>query len=287
LCSYSCERLTTMPQNHELIKKFESKRGAALVQYMVKRGWDLDKRGENAFYLIKNPQGIPCLFFALKCGALYAPINEEEIRKNYKAAERTLRLLGDQSDDNPARLALLNDLEEIRQSHNKTREEIVTAFSLHLLREKSKSKDFLSRLDDDKAREGERPIQRVNHTFPGVELTHFCVNDLTKEEWKEHGFRFPMGEVLFWWFIAPIFYDLQKLVGCQYIFLFAADPTPDGTLTNYYNVSLKFSKETNIGTSKPQYDWCCELMSQEVNALLLNRELFFERFNLDPEEDIV
>ena len=287
LDEFTCERLSSNPANHSLIQNFQNKRGQALVQYFLELGWKLDQSGENAFYIVKNPQGIPCLFFALKCGALYTPLDEEKVQHRFAFAQHMLHLINSAPDNDPDKIDLMIQIEEARQTHNIPIEEILERISSNAKAEKTKHEDYLLRLASDRQQEGERPIQRVAATLPGVEMTHFCTNDLAKDDWKKYDFRFPMGEVLFWKFIAPIILKLQALVGCQYVFLFAADSTPDGTLTNYYNVSLKFSKLSDVGTSKPAYDWCCEFMSQEIRNLFENMNSFFENFNLDPEVEAI
>ncbi len=95
-----------------------------------------------------------------------------------------------------------------------------------------------------------------------------------------------MGETLFWKFIAPKFFDVQAIVGCEYAFLFAADLSEEGSLVNYYEVSLKFQKRLDVGTNKPFYDFCCDFMCQDVNDMRKNRQLFFENFNID-QDDII
>ena len=97
----------------------------------------------------------------------------------------------------------------------------------------------------------------------------------------------PMGEVLFWWFIMPIIESVQKIVGCQYAYLFAADSSEDRTLINYYNVSLRFVSQDSIGTSKPRYDYCCEFMLQEISKLVTFKSEFFMHFNLDTDAEII
>ena len=100
-------------------------------------------------------------------------------------------------------------------------------------------------------------------------------------------FRYPVGQTLFWYKIVPIISKLQDSVGCQFVFLFAADATPDNTLVNYYNVSLKFEKLENVGTSKPYYDLCCEFMSQEVNKIKSERDNFLSNFNPDGDDIVI
>jgi len=70
-------------------------------------------------------------------------------------------------------------------------------------------------------------------------------------------------------------------------FLFKFWITPDGALTTYYNVALKFEKLQNVGTSKPFYDFCCEFMSQEVNNLKIGRDFFLNNFNPDIDDEII
>lgn len=82
-------------------------------------------------------------------------------------------------------------------------------------------------------------------------------------------------------------HTIQKWVGCQYLFLFAADISQDETLINYYNVGLKFEKLLDLGTSKPQYDLCCQFMCQDIQKLKENHENYFNSFNPDEEDVIV
>ena len=157
--------------------------------------------------------------------------------------------------------------------------------------QKTTYQNALKMLENDRIREGKRPILRVGKTYSGVEITHFCTDDNVvekmKENWKKEGFCYPIGQTLFWYKIVPIICKLQESAGCQFAFLFAADQTPDGTLTTYYNVALKFEKLQNVGTNKPIYDFCCEFMSQEVNNLKTGREFFLDNFNPDIDDEII
>ncbi len=84
---------------------------------------------------------------------------------------------------------------------------------------------------------------------------------------------------MFWNFIAPIIYKTQEIVGCQYVYLFAADISEDENLINYYNVSLKFELPQEVGTTKPAYDFCCTFMCQKINELRKHRKAYFDNFN--------
>ena len=89
---------------------------------------------------------------------------------------------------------------------------------------------ILDQLTYDKEHEENEQIIRVGHTYPGIEIMHFCSNDSMKERWKSFGINHPMGEVMFWQYIAPIIYGIQERIGCQYVYLFAADASEDGNL---------------------------------------------------------
>lgn len=128
---------------------------------------------------------------------------------------------------------------------------------------------------------------RVQSTHPGIELVHFCANDTIRKKWKAYNLGHSMGETLYWKFIAPKFFEVQNIVGCEYAFLFAADLSEDGSLVNYYDVALKFQKRQDVGTNKPFYDFCCEFMCQGVNEMKKRREAFFENFNADVDDVIV
>ena len=57
-------------------------------------------------------------------------------------------------------------------------------------------------------------------------------------------------------------------------------------MNDYYDVSLKFERPADIGTSKPRYDLCCQFMCQEISKLRQNREEYFNNFN-PADDDII
>ena len=130
-------------------------------------------------------------------------------------------------------------------------------------------------------------VFQVKDTFPGIELVHFCADDRAKKEWRDTTPQHTLGEVMFWYYIAPIIYNIQDAIGCQYAFLFAADSSSNGSLVNYYDVALKFQKPESVGTNKPYYDFTCEFMCQEISHLRKHRQEFFDNYNPDPTDDII
>ena len=71
------------------------------------------------------------------------------------------------------------------------------------------------------------------------------------------------------------------MVGCQYLFLFAADLSKGEKLVQYYADQLNFEIPENLATAKPIYDFSCKFMCQEVKGLEKGREEFFNNFNPD------
>ena len=90
-----------------------------------------------------------------------------------------------------------------------------------------------------------------------------------------------MGKVLFWYFFPSITEEILKIIGCEYLFLFAADSTDDRTLVAYYKVDLKFEEPNLIATNKPLFDFECIFLSQKIEDLQKNKKEFFNNFNQD------
>lgn len=130
-----------------------------------------------------------------------------------------------------------------------------------------------------------RPGQHnVGKTYSGVELMHFCANDEYHENWPLKDVK-PLGAVIFWEFIVPQVVNIMKMVGCEYLFLFAADLTDDEDLVNYYREYLGFTDRLEHKAAMPIYDINCKFMFQKTIDLEERRRQFFEHFN--PDEDAI
>lgn len=273
---FACERLSQRPEHKDLLKNFKNEKGSLLVDYLNKRAWEEDENGITAYYLVKAPDNQVVMFFSLKCGALFDPLDEAGMKQRVVTAKELLQAIQNVNKDGEEKLSAIQLLEQYRTGQDIFLDEI-----RRVVKNGAKANRFLSLLNSDREREGNKQIIRVGHTYPSIELVHFCTNDNAKAFWKECSLGHPMGEVLFWKYIAPIIYEIQNQFGCQYAFLFAADTSEDGSLINYYNVSLKFEQPNNVGTSKPSYDLCCEFMCQEISNLKKNRQEYFDNFNPD------
>lgn len=283
LDSLICERLSSCADNKDLIQSFENKRNAGLADYLKQTAWEEDESNAVAFYLIKSPEGEILFFFSLKCGTLFEHLDEDGLRQKAQYWEALKQILKG-SDQEEKDYALANLVfEKLRSGQNIPNEEIKQFIKERL----SEKNELLDALSQEKASETNQHIVRVSSTYSGIELVHFCVNDAAKHVWKKWGFQRSLGEIVFWYFIVPIMAQVQKNIGCQYAFLFAADLSEDGSLINYYNVTLHFDQPAHIGTNKPYYDFCCRFMCQEIRKLLQFRDEFFEQFNRNRHEELV
>ncbi len=85
----------------------------------------------------------------------------------------------------------------------------------NLVAKKKWKKELLIQLEYDKQTEDNNKILRVLSTHSAIELVHFCTNDNMKNKWNTYNMGHPMGKTLFWKFIAPKFFAVQSVVGCE------------------------------------------------------------------------
>lgn len=282
LSGYTCERLSEISENNRIIEQFTNRRNPQLVDYLKKYACNEDAECSTAFYIIRNQDGLPMLFFSLKCGSLHEYLDEDQVLKQKKIYEVAKRVLSEPTNKEEWEIAQMI-IEKIRGGQSLSDEEVKSFFDVAV----NNKRELLSCLTDDKSRDPNKHIVRVGHTHSGIELVHFCVNDLHKHLWSQQGFMQTLGKVMYWKFIIPLVESVQKVVGCRYLFLFAADNTEDGSLINYYDVELHLERPDYIGTNKPVYDLNCVFMCQEISRLKEYRRYFFNNFNPDPTEDIV
>lgn len=252
---FCCERLTSNINNRRLIQNFENNRNSLLAMQLKERAWTEDCDGKNAYYVIKYHDEI-VLYFSLKCGALFRPLDEGKFKQELREIEDAITPI----------LYKKDCTEKVQR--------------------KSEIKEILSLIDKDKLREINSLIHRVQSTHAGIEVVHFCANDNVIAKIDNPIENHTIGEMLFWQFLVPKVLDIKELIGCQYLFLFAADLTESQDLVNYYKVALHFFQPNDMSTNKPCYDFKCIFMCQSVSELESNRNSYFINFNPD-EKDII
>ena len=113
----------------------------------------------------------------------------------------------------------------------------------------------------------------VTNVIPGIELSHFCVNDSyrrRKNSWKVTiGLKeYTVGAYVFYKFIAPKIAEVALISGVQYVYLFCADEGSN-KLIEYYRDELHFSVMDDMACLRPKYDngtSCC--MTIKIKELI-------------------
>ena len=267
LQSLSCERLSSNDDNLRLVDDFFNRRNDGIAQTLRNEAFGEDEEGTTAYYVVKHSNGQILFFFSLKCGMLYDQFLDT----------RQLKLINDLTDYLGKIVSDDNLCEEDRLLVDMMREKLRTR--------KGISKAELERLPkkgstifEDLEKEFNESITRVGQTFSAVELVHFCANDQTEDLWASMNCPQSLGTVVFWHFIANIIMDVRSQIGCQYLFLFAADDSEDEHLIHYYTDQINFMVPTDLATAKPIYDFSCKFMCQEVKDLAKGQEDFFNHF---------
>ncbi len=273
LDSLICERLTDAEENRVLTRKIRMKRNEGLVDILCSdESWDRDAAKTTACYVVKTKGKKVLFFFSLRCGELFDRVDDalldfadEAYREIYTVAHHLAP-----SEEEP---------ERAKAYWEKAQQKGLSLGDLEVLHQKK----LLYKSDIHIETSNE--INRVLNIYPAIELSLLGVNEEEKEWWQSMGMPRKMGETLFWHFVVPKLEEILAHVGCQYLYLFAADQEPDGALVNYYRVRLFFDIPTALGANKPRFDYQCQFMCQEIPKLIDQRNLFFAHFNADFAQD--
>ena len=273
LDSFVCQRLSSDVENMRLVDGFSNHINDAIAQTLKNEAFEEDESNSTAYYVVKSPDGRILFFFSLKCGLLFDYFINPELLNQLQRLAKELNDLSDDRSLTPQQIHDINDvMEKIRTNKGIVKEDI------HKLR--LQKIDILEELE----KEFNANIARVGKTFSGIELVHFCSNTDTDELWESFGFPQLRGTIIFWYFVVPKVLEALKYVGCQYLFLFAADKSKEEKLVRYYENQLNFIKPDELATAKPFYDFTCKFMCHEISTLEQERREFLENFNPSPDD---
>lgn len=271
LDSLACERLSSNEAHLRMVDSFCNGRNGGLEHTLKNEAYEEDEDGNIAFYLIKDADNHILFYFSIKCGMLYDRFGEgEKLRKINELFSFLVKLEQDPSATEEDRKTIGSILESIRTRKGLVKKELSKIS--HIKK---------SQVIDDFEKESEDNLKRVGKTFAGVEIVHFCANDACRTLWEGFNIGQKLGTVVFWHFLVPKIRDLRRIAGCEYLFLFAADWTPDQLLVNYYETNLGFKASNEHGTAIPLYDYACKFMYQELKDIEKRRDAFYADFNPD------
>lgn len=272
LNSLIVQRLHDSSKNRTLISSFFNKTNPNLARDLHE-GWKDDQNGETAYYVVKDPNNsLILLYFSLRCGSLHAPDPYNRIQADYKRAEALYAAA--KGLKNARKWAL--EMIEAYKAQGYDANGLIDYFK----KVRDNKKAWLKALKKDAKDDPSQMTVQTLENYSGVELVQFCKNDRAEELWKNSFVgNVPMGECLFWRFILPVIQRTTKLVGCKYVYLFAADSSEEQSLVGYYKTKLHFEIPQDLRSHKPTYDVGCMPMCRELKVLERYQDDFMRNFN--------
>lgn len=269
---FSVERLTAKAENKDLIKSFKApEKGFKLGEYLHEKAWEDDLEGETKVYLIKDDEGFLVAFFSIKCGLLY---DSHEYEKLNGDELEFVNLVVEQYEMN------LPDKGDIIQAYYDCYDQIADERKDKLM------EIALQRYDDSEeirtSKDGSS-IKRVHETFSAIEITHLCKNNCYEYN-IDNMMGVSLGSGLFWEKIIPKIKEAISIVGCKYLYLFAADNSDYEkvrSLVRYYKDDFKFDEIQDLIIIKPDYDRKCQAMIQDVLEIERDGIAFWARYKKD------
>ena len=256
---FRCIPLKELKDASSILRTFTSDiRRNTLANYLKTEALSDDQAGKTRVYVIQDPttDTIVC-FFSIRCGAVYATHEEDDfIRSLDMKGQQLLRILEDVRDEN---IDVYPQM--CGQYRSKYAEEGLGDKLIRAVEFKAKQK---------KDQTAENCIN-VENAHPAIEIQHFCKCDnyiLPKELLD---LDFPLGFGLFWQKIVPIIKEVAALIGCEYLFLFAADKSEDNEkhLVTHYKGAMGFLDAEDLGLTlvRPDDDKKCISLVQLIAAL--------------------
>jgi quinol monooxygenase YgiN len=255
------------------VDSFVNSKNDTLVQRLLNEAYSEDEEGTIAYYLVKDPDKHILFYFSLKCGQLYDKHLDFKLYKQLGELYDGLLKMKKEQDTSKEDSKIIELILEMIRS----RKGVIKA-DLKRISKKNKSIEEFEKLFDD-------DTEKVGTTFSGIEIVQFCANENCLKYWEQYKFNQKLGVVIFWHFVVPIIKKLMDIVGCQYLFLFAADDSEDEDLVNYYKTWLKFESSPERSAATPVYDLTCKFLFQATSSLAEKQQYFYNNFNL--EEDAV
>lgn len=247
-------------------------RSSLIDHFRSSRHVDDDKNRVLASYVITNNANDILLFFSIRCGELFEQIDLNKMKLGHNAFVGIHRLQnepGISSEEQAEALQAIKDAIDAGLSYDE--------FRFYAKKRYTYIGDI--------SKEPSKEVSRVSEVYSGVELKFFGANDNSKNYWKSLGFPKRMGETLFWYFIVPKLESLREIVGCQYLYLFAADQEADGKLVTYYKTVLHIDAPLRLSANKPVFDYKSMFLYQEISKLSVYRAQFLDSFNPDKEDN--
>lgn len=227
-----------------------------------------DLNGHLASFVVLAPNGVPMLFFSLRCGELFERVNPEKILVGRRFYDEIMGCMyNPQLSDEQKRY-------EITLIAGRMQSEGLSIDDVMELTLKQQS------IKADEALEVDKDLTRVSEVHPAIEIKFLGKNAAANSYWKSLGLpeEKKMGETLFWVKVVDVICQMMSMVGCEYVYLFAADNEAEGELVQYYRVRLNFGSNSKMSANKPHFDFQSQFLFQSVKDLFAAQQTFIENF---------
>lgn len=255
--TFTNESLTANANNRSLIRHFSAPYGAvALEQYLQQNAWEDDLAHRTKVYLIKDREGQIVLYYSLRCGLVFDNGSYDKLPADQK--QYVDWMTESLKSDNSANLQTAFD--SCAQEFNYD----VAQQLFEIADGRAKRK-----IDHESSEHSQNTVN-VAKSYAAIELQHFCRNANYQ---PECALDVAFGFGLFWEKIAKQIAKISSMIGCEYIYLFAADQSEHDKprrLVAHYISSLQFSFSEDITMIKPDYDMNCVGLIQPISRLREN-----------------
>ncbi len=267
---FTCEALTCNIENKILIQNFYANdKGKNLEKYLKECAWEEDIEGETKVYLVKDKNNQIALYFSIKCGLLCEPYEFSSIED---VEQDFVNMIVDALERKDNKL--------VQQYLESGYYDETSAERLYRVAKQKYNVKCENREMQDAA-----VTYKVSKSFSSIELCHFCKN--VNYEYADNS-EIPIGFALFWEVVVPKILEVANLIGCKYLYLFAADQSEiedrenrSQKLVRYYKNDLRFREVQDLIIIKPQYDEFCFSLIQEIKDLRSNREGVWEAYTMN------
>ncbi len=265
-----CERMSLDENNLRLVTSFSNSRNPAIVEPLLNDANEEDIQNVAAYYVVKNSDDKIVFYFSLKSGQLVDSFFDANAYNVLKEFEQNLNTIEKEPETTQEVLKVIRDVkEQLRIKKGISKE--------HFDKLPKNGKPFEMQLE---SMFNNSRVPYVFHTFSGIELGHFCKNEVFSEWWNDLKLPHSLGEVVFWHFIVPIIEETIKYIGSQYLFLFAADNSTDQSLVSYYRSRYGFSiPGDELSSAQSYYNLDCVFMKTDICSLKERKDQFFAQFN--------
>lgn len=224
-----------------------------------------DVEGRLASFVIVTPTGMPIGFFSLRCGELFERSTFYKMQLSHNAF--------------CAIHVLMKNPHISQEEYNKAMSDIQKALDEGLsVEDFEKLPSKKDSIEQDELLEVNKDITRVYKVHPAIEIKLFGTNASANSYWKSLGLPedMKMGETLFWTKVVNKIREMMDLVGCEFVYLFAADNEAEGELVQYYRVRLNFGSDSKMSANKPRFDFKSQFLFQSVKDLFERQQYFQE-----------